>query len=164
MAHQRGGRLAAQEVPEGLTVDGAVNYVHTAAMTTQTYPLLVGAALEMALQAYGLGARQSGRTTTLLDAVKAGDVVLCADIAEQRNLRGRLRERGINADVLIVPPSYPDVLERLHRRNVGVSVHLHHDWVNKFYEQELLGARRHLGAILDALKPEPATPPKEFKL
>ena len=32
-------------------------------MTYQTNPLLVSAALEMALQAYDLGARRSGRTT-----------------------------------------------------------------------------------------------------
>lgn len=138
-------------------------------MTYQTNPLLVSAALEMALQAYDLGARRSGRTTALLDAVKAGDVVLCASIAEQRSLTYQLRGRGIRADVRIVGANYPDVQECLRRLNAGARVHLHHDWVKKFYEQELLGARQHMEAVVGMLasfaehQPEPVTR-KDFKL
>lgn len=132
-------------------------------MTYQTNPLLVSAALEMALQAYDLGARQSGRTTALLDAVKAGDVVLCASLAEQRNLAYQLRGRGIRADVRIVGANYPDVQRFLQGLGAGTRVHLHHDWAKKFYEQELLGARRHMEAVVGMLasfaehQPEPVT-------
>lgn len=122
-------------------------------MNHQLDPQQLGAALAMALQIHQAGARCSGRTQALIDILRPGDVVVCAGIAEQRGVRARLRERGVNAEARLAAANYEGVRHLMHGLPSTTRVFLHHDWIAAFYEAEIGRARRHLGQVQELLKP-----------
>lgn len=97
----------------------------------------IGGALRGIFEGFTHGARLSGRTTRMVEAVRSGDVIICRDDADIRHVKLRLKDRGDLLDVRVVTAKYAfcgNFARNLHR--VG-KVYFTHGLVEEHYEQAL---------------------------
>lgn len=62
----------------------------------------IGNAIKASLQIIGITARQTGRTTLLVESLKDGDRVLTPTDREAARLRALIAERRVSAEVVVV--------------------------------------------------------------
>lgn len=95
----------------------------------------IGAALLGAARAYFSGARQSGRTTSLVESVREGDRVVCANVQTAEQLRRLLRARDLAVEVVMIPVGEPERLFHL-GTSAGRTL-FDHVWIEDYYLAEL---------------------------
>ncbi|OYY46273.1 MAG: hypothetical protein B7Y56_03210 [Gallionellales bacterium 35-53-114] len=90
-----------------------------------------GAAMQGMAQMYFRSARQTGRTTSLVESVKSGDRIIFADSQEAERVRRLCLARGVKVDCVTVEPKTP---ERVFARGTpeGRTI-FDHSWVEQFY-------------------------------
>ena len=80
---------------------------------------------------YFMGARQTGRTVSLVEALKDGDRVIFTNNREAERVKRLVKERGIKIDCMVVDPATPERLFE-HPQSVGRTI-FDHSWVEDFY-------------------------------
>ena len=89
----------------------------------------IGEDLLLDFEAFEARRRATGRSTTMFDDLRNGDVVVCVNIEQGRIVHSAARERGVQVEVLAsTPPELPVGLHGSDRR-----VHFDHVWVTAFY-------------------------------
>jgi len=101
----------------------------------------IGHAMQAMVRVYIQGARQTGRTTSLLESLKDGDRVVCATPKHAGDLERRCRQRGLQVDVVVVEPqqAHDDIFKRAPA--VGRTV-FDHAWIELYYQHVLERAAR----------------------
>jgi hypothetical protein len=108
----------------------------------------IGSAITAVVDSYFHGARSTGRTTRLLESLKAGDRIVTLDEPQARVLRSLLTRRKLAVSVLVLPvrdPILPGIA-----RSEGKTV-FDHTWVEEFYRLELRRANSSLRYIEEHL-------------
>ena len=97
----------------------------------------IGHAMKAMVRVYIQGARQSGRTTSLLESLKDGDRIVCAMPAHAKDLKRRCRERGLHwVDVVVIEPKRAQDELFHHPTSPGRTV-FDHAWVELYYQHVL---------------------------
>jgi len=91
----------------------------------------IGAAMQGMAKMYFRSARQTGRTTSLVESVKGGDRIVFADNREAERVRRLCLERGMKVECVVVEPRTP---ERVFERGTpeGRTI-FDHSWVEQRY-------------------------------
>jgi len=100
----------------------------------------IGAGIAGAARIYSHSARQTGRTTAMLDAAKDGDRILCLNAKEADRLRRLLRDRGLEVEVIVVPTRDPGAAFS-RGTPTGRSI-FDHSWVEQHYMEAIERARK----------------------
>jgi hypothetical protein len=95
----------------------------------------IGAAMRGMAMMYFRSARQTGRTTSLVESVKDGDRIIFADGREAARVRRMCSERGVKVDCIVVEPKTP---ERVFERGTpeGRTI-FDHSWIEQMYLQAI---------------------------
>jgi hypothetical protein len=95
----------------------------------------IGNAVKGAVEVLFMSARRTGRTTALLEALKDGDRVVCANEASARHMIYELRKWRKKVNVFVVPVKEPN---RLFSRppSDGRTV-FDHVWVEDYYRAQI---------------------------
>lgn len=103
----------------------------------------IGHAMQAMVRVYIQGARQTGRTTSLLESLKDGDRVVCAAPMHAKDLEHRCRQRGLQVDVVVIDPGrlHADIFKR--STAVGRTV-FDHAWIEQYYQLVLERAARNI--------------------
>jgi hypothetical protein len=100
----------------------------------------IGAALQSIAQVYFRSARQSGRTTSLVESVKDGDRIVFADSVEAERVRRLCLERGVTVKCIVAEPKNPG---RVFERGTSEGRTLFdHSWVERYYLSAIENAQR----------------------
>lgn len=115
----------------------------------------IGAAIRGAALVYLNSARRTGRTTTMLERTRDGDVLVFATREHARTVEQLLKERGINAKCCVVPP---DDRSRLPDKVGGTSgrVIFDHVWCERYYLDAIECAAREIHAMEETFSRRPA--------
>lgn len=94
-------------------------------------------ALQMGLQMLVQVARQSGRTTRMLNGLKNGDRIITCDARHARLLKEKVRQRGLDVEVMAWPLEY-GLHEHVSRltRCAGRTV-FDHTFMEEFWKYQL---------------------------
>jgi len=103
----------------------------------------IGAGLLGAANIYFQGARQTGRTTSLIESVKDGDRIVVRNRQEEYFLKRRMEGRGLKVDILAVDPATPEKLYR-HPKSQGRTI-FDHQWLEDYYNISLRSIAKSLG-------------------
>jgi hypothetical protein len=110
----------------------------------------IGAAMRGMLLNYQYSARQTGRTTSLVESVKDGDQVVFATRQEAERVERLIKERGINVKCIVVDPKEPNrLMERATLHGYGRTI-FDHTWVEQFYANAI----EHAANVIDTLQRE----------
>ncbi len=102
----------------------------------------IGQAMQGMAEVYFRGARQSGRTTSLIESLKDGDRVVCADAREADRLKRLCEERKIKAKFIVLPPAEPS---RIFERGTSEGRTLFdHSWIEMYFMGVLKEAELHI--------------------
>ena len=96
----------------------------------------IGAGLLVAANIYFRSARQTGRTTSLIESLKDGDRIVVRNRQEEYYLKRRLEGRGLKVDILAIPPATPEQLYR-HATSQGRTI-FDHQWLEDYYNITLV--------------------------
>jgi hypothetical protein len=115
----------------------------------------ISTAMRSMAEVYSTMARQTGRTTQMLDSLKDGDRIVCSTASEKRRLESLCRERDLKVKVLACPPGrHADLLKD--GTSQGRTV-FDHWWVEQFFagglramEAELAFLQRELSGYGEA--------------
>lgn len=102
----------------------------------------IGAGLLGAVNIYFQGARQTGRTTSLIESVKDGDRIVVRTYQEGYYLKSRLVGRGLKVDILSISPTTPEKLFE-QPASQGRTI-FDHQWLEDFYNITLESAVKSL--------------------
>jgi hypothetical protein len=91
----------------------------------------IGQGVEAATRIYFQSGRQTGRTVSLVESVKAGDRVVFADSREAERVKRLCKERDIEIETIVVDPRTP---QRIFERgsSQGRTI-FDHSWVEQYY-------------------------------
>ena len=105
----------------------------------------IGNAMTGLLRTYFMAARQTGRTTSLVESVKDGDRIVFSDSRERDRVMRLLRERGVKAECVVVDPLSP---ERIFERgpSQGRTI-FDHTWVELYYTNAIDREQRFLDRL-----------------
>ena len=89
--------------------------------------------MQAMVRVYIQGARQTGRTTSLLESLKDGDRVVCATPAHAKDLERRCRPRGLQVELVVVEPhrAHEDMFKRGPAAGRTVFDHV---WIEMYYQ------------------------------
>ena len=106
----------------------------------------IGAALQAMAQMYFRSARQTGRTTSLVESVKDGDRIVFADTPEARRVQHACHRRGVAVECIVVDPNNP---ARLFDRGPAKGRTLFdHSWVERYHLESI----EHTMRVIDDLQ------------
>lgn len=105
----------------------------------------IGAAMRGMHEVYTQSARQTGRSTSLLDSLKDGDRVVCLVPQEARRLEGLARERGLKVEFVTCPVGDAQRLFE-HGTPQGRTI-FDHTWVEAYYLRRLEDAERDIDRL-----------------
>lgn len=108
----------------------------------------IGAAMKAMALNYTCSARRSGRTTSLVESVKAGDRIVFADRREAERVERLCLERGVKVECIVLDPRDPGQLMG-RKQPEGRSI-FDHSWVEKYYMQTI----EHACNVIDRLERE----------
>ena len=91
----------------------------------------IGHGLRGAARIYSQSGRRTGRTTSLVESLKDGDRVICAEPREAERLRRLFRERSLQVECIVVNPTRAREAADL-PRSLGRTL-FDHSWVELFY-------------------------------
>lgn len=102
----------------------------------------IGAAMQGMARMYFQSARQSGRTTSLVESVKDGDRIVFADSREAERVCRMCLERGVKVECVVVTPKTP---ERVFERGTpeGRTI-FDHSWVEQRYLEAIERAQQEI--------------------
>ncbi|WP_342361377.1 hypothetical protein [Terrarubrum flagellatum] len=120
------------------------------------------AATKTGLRLYGMSSRRTGRTSRMIERVRKGDVIICADSREKERVQRLLREaKKAEIDVVVVNP------QRTPLRDVGTRpngrVFFDHGWIERYFEIEIDRAANQLGEWHVAISKTWPEPPESLK-
>ncbi|WOB06560.1 hypothetical protein [Piscinibacter gummiphilus] len=117
----------------------------------------IGAAMKGMALAYFQAARQSGRTTSMIESMRDGDRAVFVDSRQADIVRRRAKEMGRNIECIVVEPKQPrEQLERL-KPAPGRTI-FDHVWVEAFYLGELQRSTHFIDEAQRMLSTEPDRP------
>lgn len=91
----------------------------------------IGAAVRGAAIIYMQSARQTGRTTSLVESVKDGDRIIFGDGREAKRVERLCKERGVKVECVVVSPKEPEgVFDRGTPQGRTI---FDHSWVEQYY-------------------------------
>lgn len=91
----------------------------------------IGQAMMGAARVYFQSSRCTGRTISLIEAVKEGDRICFTTEREARRVVHLIKGRGITVDYIVVDPKHPD---RLFERGTGQGRTIFdHSWIEEYY-------------------------------
>lgn len=91
----------------------------------------IGQAIKGAAEIYLRAARQSGRTTAMVESLKPGDCVCVLSHKDARMVQEMCKERGFEIDVEVVNPKEPNkVFDKCSKQGRYI---FDHRWVEQFY-------------------------------
>lgn len=105
----------------------------------------ISTAVRSMVEVYCMTARQTGRTTKMLDGLKDGDRLICLSGNEARRLESLCRERGLKVTV-----SARKVRETARLFEIGTSqgrTVFEHTWVEEFFRYRLQKAEEDLDSL-----------------
>jgi hypothetical protein len=111
----------------------------------------IGPTLQASLSMYTEHARQTGRTTRLIDSLKEGDRVVCLNARESERIRRLIQERGLKGVEMVTnhPDEAGELLGRLPTPQ-GLTL-FEHTWVEEYFRRELEKASSRLRELQNAL-------------
>ena len=95
----------------------------------------IGTATQAAFEIYAVSARQTGRTTSLVESLKDGDRVIFTNSVEARRVEIMCEDRGIKIETQVVDPRIPS--EVFNNCTAQGRVIFDHSWVEEFYRLSL---------------------------
>lgn len=95
----------------------------------------IGAGLLGAANIYFNSARQTGRTTSLIESLKDGDRIVVRTYQEGYYLKSRLVGRGLKVDILSISPTTPEKLFE-QPASQGRTI-FDHQWLEDYYNISL---------------------------
>jgi len=102
----------------------------------------IGAAVEGSAQIYFRSARQTGRTTQLIQSLQDGDRVVVHSHKQAQWLTRRAKELGKDIDVIACPIERPEkVFEQSTSKGRTI---FDHDWVEQYYMRSIKIAQEQL--------------------
>lgn len=105
----------------------------------------IGNGVEGAALIYFTSARQTGRTTSLIESLKDGDRVVFANQREADRVKRLCLQRGLNVTFVVIDPrKVRDIFQ--HPTSEGRTI-FDHSWVEDFYLQAIEGCRRDIDYI-----------------
>ena len=107
----------------------------------------IGPALQGVARAYFCGARQTRRTTRLVDSLRDGDRVVFANENHAEHARRLCRERGVNVHCVVIDPNNLHCIFGIARSN-GKTM-FDHAWLEAYYLLALKRAESDI-AIVEA--------------
>jgi hypothetical protein len=102
----------------------------------------IGAALSAMVDIYIISARQSGKTTALVESVKEGDRIYFLTRKEADRVRHLCAERGVTVECIV--RGIDD--QALRGTAQGRSI-FDHRWVEEFYKASIIRAQREIDAM-----------------
>ena len=96
----------------------------------------IGSALLGAAQIYFRSARETGRTTFLIESLKDGDRIVVRNRQEEYYLKRRLEGQNLKVDILAIAPATPEKLYR-HPKSQGRTI-FDHQWLEDYYNITLV--------------------------
>lgn len=124
----------------------------------------IGAAVKAAAEIYFHAARQTGRTTALLDYVKNGDTVVFLGDKQARRFEQLTRERNLDIRCAVTPMNRLSDLGTWSTRRGRVL--FDHEWIEEYHRLAIQQASeniRELERVLSRPEPEPV-PPTRFTI
>ena len=92
----------------------------------------IGQAVKGAVKVYFMSARQTGRTSSLVESLKNGDTVVFANTREEKRVRNFCKERDIKINTIVTSPKNPS--EVFGKITVGKGRTIFdHSWVEQYY-------------------------------
>ena len=91
----------------------------------------IGQGMKGITNVYYQSARQTGRTTALVESVKNGDRICFLNAKEAERVKRLCRNRGVEVECIVVPPKSPDKL--FDRGTSEGRTIFDHSWVEAFY-------------------------------
>lgn len=108
----------------------------------------IGSSLRAGAQIYCQAARQSGRTTAMVESLRDGARVVFATPEEKTRVTRLCRERGVSIVGIVADPRRPDqIVDNLHHGGVGLT--FDHSWVEQFYILALENAGQELERLAE---------------
>lgn len=91
----------------------------------------IGQGVRAAAQIYFQSGRQTGRTVSLVESIKAGDRIVFANSREAERVKRLCKEREIEIETIVVDPQTP---QRIFERgsSQGRTI-FDHGWVQQYY-------------------------------
>lgn len=91
----------------------------------------IGAAMRGMAMTYIQSARQTGRTTSLVESVKDGDRIMFTDNREAERVKRLCMERGVKVECIVVSPQKPEGVFQLGTPQ-GRAL-FDHSWVEQYF-------------------------------
>jgi hypothetical protein len=108
----------------------------------------IGQAMRGMARVFFQSARQTGRTTSLIESLKDGDRVVFANLKTATDFQRLCNKRKLAVDCVVIPPRDPGQIKRFPPSD-GRTV-FDHTWVEIYYE----GAIENAGDDIDHLQRE----------
>lgn len=101
----------------------------------------IGAAVEGAARIYLQSARQTGRTTSLIESLKTGDRAVFINTREAKRVKWLCKERGVEIETIVVDPKNPLKIYDIGSVPGEGRCIFDHSWVEQFYLNAINDAR-----------------------
>ena len=101
----------------------------------------IGTGVLGAVETYITAARQTGRTTSLLESLRDGDRVVCRTQGEANDLDMRCQERGLKVAFLVVPTYAPNQVFSLGKGTSKGRTLFDHGWLEDYYKRLIRDAQ-----------------------
>ena len=101
----------------------------------------IGNALKDCAQIYFTSARNTGRTTALVESLKTGDRVVFCNSKEADRVKRLAKERGVEISVLVVPPADPGKIFTHGSLSRDGRCIFDHSWLENFYLNDVTVCR-----------------------
>ena len=101
----------------------------------------IGTAIRGLVDIYFKSARRTGRTKTLIEHVKDGDLVIFTNLREAERVRRLCEfERGIKIKYIVINPKNPEQIFEQTGGHQGRII-FDHSWIEEFYKLAIDNAR-----------------------
>ena len=109
----------------------------------------ISQALRAGMNIYFAGARNTGRTVSLLNSLEDGDRVVFCDEKTARHTERMAKERGIKLEYMIADPKDPS---RLFERGTSQGrTTFDHSWVEQYFKDSLEHSTKRISNMQDQL-------------
>jgi len=108
----------------------------------------IGAAMKSMAAVYIRSSRGTGRTTTMLNSLQNGDIVVFADTRETERVRKLIRRMHLDVKCITVSPDHPNRL--FERPPCNGRVFFDHSWVENWYLNAMHSAEKDLQNLENA--------------
>jgi len=93
----------------------------------------IGTGVAGAAKVYFQSSRRTGRTTSLVDSLKDGDVVVFLNEREGQRVKSLCKDRGVDIEIVVCNPAMPERLFTQYAPLGDERFLFDHSWVEAFY-------------------------------